>query len=607
MPTIEEMKKAATSWEQFWGVRNRRFEQSYSLRAMEDKYQKQNFLSIALNDARSFFDLALFLISGKPPVIRVPILGKSDPEQERSDLSELGLQGVQRLIDRERMAMGQESWLRAMADFMLATGWYAHMRMVVKNDDGTPQFISEVWDPAQVFPEFGQGQLVGVAHIYPDTLASVRAKAEALDWEGDFSGDGTIEVWVKDIWQVETTRKGSKVYNAIVVTGTGIGKDGIEVAKPPDELEALKEIPIRTGPVGGWAVRSSRPKDLDSQARMGEGILEAGKPVYDAKNIWATLVMQKVHDAAQPLTQLKSRQGRWTLSEGDLTAGHAIATKLDEDILYPQKPPLPSEIGNLIMPMLNTAIQRASISDLFYGNVQGMDLAGAGFAISLLEPNALSKLGPYATALEFVGSERDSYFLEEFRSGGYKPVRIAGSSDQTSAVRRVFYREWSPDDVPESTLVDWEIRLSTPSDLIQSLAIARQAYPDGDLLDLDTLLERVLKVDQVARVKRGIDKARLQRTPLYAAIRQVETAQGYARELRQAGRIELLRGNLEGAKAKETLAAMVEAGIQATIAGLQGSNRGQTDREGIPPEVLSPQITRQLGGTLGPGKGNGRT
>lgn len=548
---------------------------------MLDKNAKRGFLSVALNEGRTFFDLALFFLSHRGPLIRVPILAKSEEEQLRSSLSEIGLASIQRKIDMERFLQGEEPWLRTLADFLLSTGWFATMDMVVRSeDDGTPQFISDVYDPALVYPEYGNRRMERLAYIYPATLGVVQSKAEALNWTGDYTGEGGQIVWVNVVWEW----RGNRLHNSILIEGRkkSGGTDSVTIAKDGLEPENLKDIPIHTGPAAGWAVRSSRPGRANQQMHLGEGVLEAGRPIYDMQNIWTTLIMQKAWDSAQPTMAARSRSGRFTVSEADMVAGVIIPMKLDEELAAIQKPDIPPSIPNVIMPILGRGSQRAGIADLFFGNVENMDLAGAGFAISLLEPNALSKLAPYAKPIEMLGKTRDAMYLEAFRSGDFSPIRIGGRSEDRSASRQAYYQDWSPGDIPEHSYVDWEVQLATPSQLIQAIAIARQAMPQGDLLDIDIVLEQLLKVDDVARAKEGIREAQMGRDPRVVAIRVAREIRDYANELREAG-------DTEFAEAADQL-------WKDTLASVTGSTQGQTDNQGLPPQVAAAQARQNNNG-----------
>ena len=127
----------------------------------------------------------------------------------------------------------------------------------------------------------------------------MRAKAQALNWSGDYSGDNKQDVMVHNTYEMDDD---GTVWNSVLVESVSYrnnrksGPTGFEVAIAPTKTD-LECIPLRTGTASGWAVRRSRPSSKTEQMKhFGEGILEAGRPIYDAKNLWATLVMQKAHD-----------------------------------------------------------------------------------------------------------------------------------------------------------------------------------------------------------------------------------------------------------------------------------------------------------------------
>lgn len=600
----KQVAKMADNLRNFWNGRNEKFEAWYKLREMRDERKRPNQLSIALNDARVFLDLAIHMLSHRPPRIRVPVLGESDPEQETAGRAELFLAGVQRQINQDRYRMGLEPWQRALADFMCSTGWWAVENQVLKNPDGTPLFISDVLDPAQVYPQYGHRETRALAHIYPTTLATVQSKARDLSWDGDFSGDGNAEAEIQSVWWIEDDDEGEVVvFNSVLIgQREHRGKtSSLITARPPAPVEGLDRIPIRTGPVAGWSVRSSRPGDRTAQARYGESILEAGAPIYDMKNEFATIILRKAQDTVEPTTKLRSRSGRWTVAEDDLRSGVAIPLATDQDIEYGIKPPLTADVGNLVMPLLEQGVQRAGASDLFLGAVRPADLAGAGFALSLMEPHMLSKLVPFAMMMEMVGAERDSSFVETFRDGDFKPVRLSSRNDGNRGVRRVFFNEWKPADMPEHSVVNWEIKIAMPDDSRQRIVTARQAKPDGDLLDIDTLLEDYIQVDDVDRVKKGIRRAVLMRDPAVAAVEAVMEMENYAAELR-ADAIEFAQaGDDATADARLGAAVRVERLIEQRIQAMEGGPaRGGPEQgpPGLEPETFGTQAVRDLAAPL---------
>ena len=609
-PSVDGAVRAVRDLKKQWRPRNDHFEKWYRLREMRDDNAQAGYVSAVLNDARTLFDISLFFLSHKPPVVRVPVLGKVDAEQVRAGTSEVALTAIQRMIDRDRNLSGLQTWQRDMSDFLLSTGWWSDTNLVLKNTDGTPLFVADVNDPAEVYPEFGYRRTSRIVHSYPASLGLIRSKARALNWTGDYSGDSAQDVNVHVIYEYDDD---GAVWNTVLVEAARYRArrdgmpSGFEVAIAPMKTD-LFEIPLRTGSASGWAVRRSRPGSKDEHLkRYGESILEPGRPIYDAKNLWATLVMQKAHDASQPTMLARGRGGRFTVSEEDMLAGTIIPVDLDEGLERVDKGDLPQSIQSIVLPMLERGEQRAGISDLFFGNVSGLDLAGAGFAISLLEPNALSRLAPYADALEFIGSTRDSYFLEALRNGKFKPIKLAGRGTQDiSSARQVYYKEFDSKDIPEHSYVDWEVTLATPSQLLQALSIARQAIPQGDLLDLDTVLEKVLKVEDPARVKEEIKLAESARNPLVQQVETIVNLETYASELRKQAKGYQNAGDSDSANVYRKAASRVEDIITQTV---EGAARTATAGGGLPASLgalgAAPGARPEAAGTQTGGALNG--
>ena len=607
---IDEITRRVRELKQAWKSRNDKFRRSYELRAMIDKYSRAGEISVALNDARVFLDLAIHMLSHKPPTIRVPVLDMDDSQQHAAGGAEVFLHGVQHQIDDDRFSMGLDPWQRAIADFMTTTGWWADKNLVIKRTDGTPLFISEVLDPELVFPEFGFRQMNQIAYAYTTTLSEVQGKAKLFNWEGDFSGDSSLPVEIEDFWWIEPgeTEEEPQIWNALVVEHigrrAGSASSSRVLAIPPIHRVDEPAIPIRTGPAGGWATRKKRTGTVRKpQEFYGEGILESGAPLYDMQNRWATIVMRKAQESIEPNTLLRSNNGRWTVSEGDLRSGVAIPVARDQTIENREKPGLTPEVAGVVMPMLERGIARSGPSDLLLGNIQSSDLAGAGFALSLTEPRILSKLIPYARAIEKIGSSRDTGFFEAFRDGDFEPIVLQYRNDEARDTRKVYFAEWSPEDLPTSSVVNWEVQLSMPDRLPQALSIMRQAIPEGDLLDLDTALENVAKVDDVDRVKRGIRQAEIRRDPAVKAVEAVMDLEAYADSLRETAAGFREQKNEEGAKSYDRAVRRIEFIIDQRVKSLEPQNSGSQPTDGLRPEFFGTQGPRQAAGPLQPGQG----
>ena len=155
--------------------------------------------------------------------------------------------------------------------------------------------------------------------------------------------------------------------------------------------------------------------------------------------------------------------------------------------------------------------------------------------------------------------------------------------------------------------------------MTQTLAMARQAIQEGDLLDIDTVLERVLKVEDPAAVKERIEIERTRKSPLVQQVEQTIELQQYANALRREARAFRERGRTEDFVLYNRAATMVEqileqqtrpqqpAGQGASppqLPGIPGGMIPQTPGASAPPpEAAGVQLGRQLEGGLTPAQG----
>ena len=201
-------------------------------------------------------------------------------------------------------------------------------------------------------------------------------------------------------------------------------------------------------------------------------------------------------------------------------------------------------------------------------------------------------MGSYADALEYIGSSRDSFYLEKLRRGNFAPFTVTGRNTQDlSEARRVFQHDFNASDIPEHSVVDWEVELATPSQLMQALSIARQAYPQGDILDLDTVLERVLKVKDPAAVKEGIQLRETEQNPVVQTVQNIIDIEKYASDLRRQAAGHRRAGNREDAAALNRASGTLEAILEQMTQGAANQALGNAGMGGgIPAQPgMNPQ------------------
>src|SRR3972149_1632451 len=121
--------------------------------------------------------MALHMLQGKIPH-RIPIENLEPEEIDKTSQVEQALKTEWNNNDRRYKRSNRQSWLRYFISMLLTTGWHAVAYLV--SESGC---IAEVWNPAEVFPEFDvEHGLVKVVKSYSIDNAALRGMAVAKGW-----------------------------------------------------------------------------------------------------------------------------------------------------------------------------------------------------------------------------------------------------------------------------------------------------------------------------------------------------------------------------------------------------------------------------------------
>jgi len=540
--------REATELQKEWQVRNDRFREMYKVLLLTDELKQKDMESFIGNDPRTFYNMSLHLLT--PDVIPHK-LALTDGRA-----GEIQATNVNRFLDRQwnrlnRLSRrrGRQSWLRSLAGYVLATGWYSVLAMALEDE-----LIAEVWNPAEVFPDFGDEDLTRCAHRYKLSAAAARRKLKIKGWK--YTGMVNQPLHVIDYWYTE-----EDVVRNVIVMGSQIVK--------PDTDTPFGNIPILVSPVGGLPDRGVIMDDESWKAHVGESILDTNSEVYKNYNKQMTFLQQLLRDVAQ------QRWVEYTNSEGILDEDSifkrgAIFRASPEDRVGPlEVQPVPVEIQTQLFNIQNM-IQRGGLPWALFGNVQ-QEIAS--FLMSQITAAAHQILKPYKDAVNAVLEDVDSSWLKHMRDKNLHPY---GFSLPPGLLED-----------PEGDLdVDVGLEISVPGDLIQRMSVARMGNPDfrisqGTLIDLlfpeipDAMVEE-------ARVNAGI----AMRHPVSITISTINAWRAEAEKLREGG-------DSAGADMFERAAAMMEQQLGAAGGGQppQPTPMARTTPAGepVPRELIPPE------------------
>ena len=138
--------------------------------------------------------------------------------------------------------------------------------------------------------------------------------------------------------------------------------------------------------------------------------------------------------------------------------------------------------------------------------------------------------------------------------------------------------KFGKESIPEDVVVEARFKLAAPNDRMERITAARQAMPQGDLLDLMTILEEVLEVGDSQLVINRLDHAKARALPEVQTIKMVKYLRVMEKELR------------EGAEPDLEMADAINGAWKGMLANLTPKRPGQEQAgPGVPAGVASPE------------------
>lgn len=481
----------------YWDTRGAKFPDWYKILMLEDKLKQVGMESFTSNDPRTFYNLALHLLT--PKVIPHHVRGAVGRAVEAglASINNFLAEQWERLdiISRRR---GHQRWLRRLVSLMLATGWYSVLAYATEDE-----LVAEAWNPAEVFPDLGDEELIACAHIYSITTKAAARKAALRNWSFKprlLTGNTTVY----DLWYVE----GGAVRNVVVFNS--------EIVRP-DDATPFPTIPILVSPVGGLPDQGTIIEGDDTwKAHIGEAIIAVNEGVYNNYNRQMTFLQQLLRDTAQPRWFERSREGNILDEESIFKRGAIFKGAPEDSVELLPVPAVPVDIRTTMFD-LQGMMQRGSLPYALYGNVQQ---EMASYLMSQIASAATQILGDYRDAAQAVLAGVDKLWLTHMRDNRYAPYGFALPDVLPAAPREIE--------------VEVGVEVSIPGDLIQRVSTARMLNPQFQLSP-QTIMDLLFpEVQDPMTEEARVNASRALQHPTAIAISTIQAWRSEAQRLRDA-------------------------------------------------------------------------
>lgn len=547
---------------------------------------RENFFS---NEPRALTDLGVSIVTGKDPILRMPISAENEEELLKKARAERLLEGALRDIRRNWRRRAHGDWFKELGWFIM-TGGYAVFPHVMVTGRGDVEFRADLWDPIQVYPEAGHTGMERLYRIYSTTYDMAVSMAVANKWDvRNLKKDAdeqkgrwrTNEVRIINKWWMDD----GKVFNAVVFNDL--------LVKPATHEKNMKRIPVLAGPSDGVPYRDySRDQDFPIptwQSQWGQPLISANMELYGQLDRLLSWMMQITKDHAMPTYLDINQDGTITVDPNvDLGKMRTIPRRVGEDFRAVPPPTSPREREEVLSYLIG-AMQRAGLSHVASGAL-GIEISGV--TLQQLLTATRSKLLPYIQTTEDVVSETMMELLTQFKAIGRK-VSLAVRNREQGPGGAYFIEDFSPDQIPDSSYVQVELPLALPDDTMERIVAARQAIGTSEpLMDTLTIREDILHLPDPQLVGDRLATDRSRGHPAMVAFDAIYGMEQKAKEqeakalLNPMEREELLmQANLLHALAQMTLQQ-----VASSIAGNGGgpNTQGSPAKQPEPPPGVQP-------------------
>ncbi len=529
MLNMQQLTTEIATVKSFWFQRNKKFKEWYDLLLMIDKLATKNMESYVSNEPATFYQMAHYLLTKGELSHYIPVLAESVADLDTRAKVHRGCQYMWNQIDHKRRLGGNQPFIDELAFYLLVLGWYSVVYMFDKN---TGLLSTNLWNPADTYPRYSNGNLSLCVHSYSLTQTEAKDKADSNSWAyTPPTVSSSTNVVLDDVFMLMD----NILYNIVLID-----------SKDVTGWQERPEMRLLVAPVGGFPDKGSLTNtSKDWRSFTGKGIFELNEGVASSFNKWKSIVAQILRDTAQPVIQEFSATPQATVEQ--LRERGAFFHYSPNEKGLERVPPasIPIELqGNLIE--LRREMQKGSFNDAVFGMMEGQP----GYALSLLASSSANQiLYPYMDGKHFVISEGDSFWLSNLKT-----------SKRVFDVKGKLIEKIKPTDIPEEVNVIVESDVATPKDWLERGTIGGMVRED---LDKATLLSEIYKMSDPQTIIRRKSLDRLLDHPTSQLIEMIAGYQVHADYLER-------RGDAKQAALFRRAAAALETQVGAPAPG-QGS------------------------------------
>jgi len=426
---------------------------------LKDELAQEGMESVTSNDPRTGFNLGKHLITSSIVAHKISVEELATAEIAATSYLENYTTKRWTAEETRYRRMGRQSFKGQLVGLMLATGWISVFSMVEED-----KIWSEVWNPYEVFPEFGRDGMIEVVHIYSVSPSEANLKAKNMGW--NVKTPFTSKSNLYNYWGFDDSGD--------VVNGIILGQDFVKELQVDVNLTNLSQklgkgiLPVFMTPVGGLPDMGAI--DAKWQEHFGEGMVATNEALTKNYDKMLTYTQQLIRDTANPRWFERSSGETPILTEENMFKRGAIFRGAPgEDIMALPVPPIPVELSTTMFNYQNM-LQRGAFPWAVYGNIQQQM---SYLAMANIASAALQVLTPYMDGYRGLLSDLDNYWYNMIEESGYRPHKFN-----------------MPKNLPEEFEFEVQAEIEIPGFLIQRATVARMLDPTFRL-STTTVMDRM--------------------------------------------------------------------------------------------------------------------
>lgn len=452
------------------------------------------FKSFTANEAGAFVRKVVAALAAGKLLIQVPYGAALSAQRGQFDLKERFAVGTLGQANDLLASLLEISLHDQLAWFAAVRGWTAVRALLVNKPDGTTIATARPWDPRNVYWEMGNEGLLWVCYRTSQAAAEILAEYPRANLTVD---DDDAPVVKYDFYTAK--KNGVMTADVMLKRWTPHGSPRVPVVIVP--------VPFQPQI---WAANSltNEQGQPDSVDDYGESILAVNRPLYHHLDETMSIILELMSRAREPSSMVFTDEEDTELLEDPNRRGgvHYLGR---EDKYLQLQPAETTKDALQFLAGITGMLQRGGMPYSAYGELK---FALSGFAITQMNQQIMTVLGPEARTIASTIKGVLDLWLDQFTSGAFYPMTIAGMGRSSEYKRTVMLPEMVADLPPYKV----EVVPQLPQDDITRLTAAQTArqgdtpfLPDRWLLENfmrvedSTLVDSMLKEQQAGRAAPG--------------------------------------------------------------------------------------------------------